>query len=208
MKLALAAAVVFAMAGTAFAAPKYTTKYTYYSINGQSAGDLYDAMLRRGPHVNGAKAYASTAATSRQEGKLLQGKSCKVVDYRFVIDFTIRLPKLTSERALTGVTKARWQAFSGFLRKHEETHRSIWLECARDLEAQVRSIRATDCKTADRQVDKLWDSIRASCNRRHDAFDTAEQRRLAKHPFVKLVIANAQSATKAVASPRKKRKKA
>lgn len=210
MKLGLAAAMVFVLAGAAEAAPKYTTKYTYYTINGNSAADLYKAMLRRGPHVNGAKAYASTAATSKQEGKLLQGKSCKIVDYRFTINFTINLPKLNSERALTGATRARWQAFAGFLKSHEETHRSIWLDCARELEGKVRAIRAGDCKTADRAADKIWDSIRASCNRRHDAFDAAEQRRLVKHPFVRLVVATSASAsaTKTASLRKKSRKRA
>lgn len=208
MKLGLAALVVLSTAAAAQAAPQYTTKYTYYTINGDSAGELYNAMLRRGPHVNGAKAYASTSATSKQEGKLLPGKSCKIVDYKFSINFTIKLPKLKSEGELKGATRTRWQAFSGFLKKHEETHRSIWLDCARDLERQVRSIRAGDCGAADRQAEKLWDKIRVQCNRRHDAFDAAEQKRLVKHPFVRLVIANATSGTRGAPSGKKKRKRA
>jgi len=48
----------------ASAKPVYTTKYSYYSIGGDTAAEIYNAMISRGPHVNGAKAYASTSATS------------------------------------------------------------------------------------------------------------------------------------------------
>ena len=72
----------------------------------------------------------------------------------------------------------------------------------------MRAIRAGDCKTADRAADRIWDSIRTSCNRRHDAFDAAEQRRLVKHPFVRLVVATSASATKTASLRKKSRKRA
>jgi predicted secreted Zn-dependent protease len=39
---------------------KPITNYTHYLIAGESAESLYRSMLRRGPHVGGGKAYAST----------------------------------------------------------------------------------------------------------------------------------------------------
>ena len=72
----------------------------------------------------------------------------------------------------------------------------------RDLERQVKSIRAKTCGAADKEAEKIWDKIRASCNRRHEAFDAAEQKRLVKHPFVKLVIANGGLSTQAAAIPK------
>ncbi len=172
----------------ASAKPVYTTKYTYYSIGGDTAAEIYNAMIRRGPHVNGARAYASTSATSSQEGKLAQGQICSVQDYRLKIDFVIRLPRIKNEKLLTGATRARWQQFSQFLKKHEETHRSIWLDCARDLEVQVKAISVADCGAADTKAAKLWEQMRKSCARKHDAFDDAEQKRLVRHPFVRQVL--------------------
>jgi predicted secreted Zn-dependent protease len=206
--LAGAAFVVFlfAAAGSSDAAPRSKTQYTYYTIKGQSAQEVYNAMISRGPHVNGAKAYASTSATSSQEGKLLPGKQCRVTDYRFNIDFVIRLPKLTTEKRLKAETRKRWQAFSDFLRKHEERHREIWLGCAEELEQKVRNIRADDCDEVDQQAADLWETIRAQCNLKHDAFDATEQKRLASHPFVKLVIRQAEASSKAAAIPSGKKK--
>ncbi len=205
---ALAAAVLSCGISNAVAQPSQTTKYVYYTISGDSASKVYNAMIRRGPHVNGAKAYASTAATSSQQGKLSQGKACEIQDYRLKIDFVIRLPKVSNPKALTGAAGSRWQQFSQFLKKHEETHRSIWLECAAQLEKDVRAINAPDCSVADAKATKLWAQMRQSCSRRHDAFDAAEQKKVLKHPFVKMVMSQQGShvAAAAVAVKRKKKK--
>lgn len=170
------------------AKPVASTKYKYYSISGNSPGDIYLAMIRRGPDVNGVNAYASTSATSSQTGKLVQGQSCKVDGYSFRIDFTINLPKLRNEAALSGSTKRDWGSFKSFLIRHEENHRSIWLGCASQLEAQVKRLHAKDCNSIDKQAAKLWNKMRSSCDRKHKAFDAAEQRRLLSQPFVRLVL--------------------
>lgn len=187
MTVLLAAAAVAGLSADASAKPAQTTKYTYYSVAGDSAVEIYDAMIRKGPRVNGAKAYASTSATTTQDGKLLQTTSCKIQDYKLKIDFVIRLPKIRNEKLLPAADRNRWKQFSAFLRKHEETHREIWLGCASDLERQVKAIRAKTCAEADRKAAQLWDRMRAACNKKHNAFDAAEQRKLMKHPFVQLV---------------------
>lgn len=187
------------------ARPQATTKYVYYPISGDSAVDLYNAMIRRGPHVNGSKAYAATSAASSQQGVLEPGKSCRVKNYRFKIDFTIRLPKFSNESSLPPVTRARWQEFSAFLRKHEETHRSIWMQCGEELETKIAALKAKNCDAADKMAAALWDQMRASCSKRHEAFDAAEQKVLMKHPFVKLVLRSAVKTNHAIAVRKKKR---
>lgn len=181
------------LAGTAMAAakPVQTTKYTYYSVSGDSAVEIYNAMIRRGPKVNGAKAYAATTATTTQDGKLLQASSCQIQDYRLKLDFVIKLPKIKNEKVLPASDRKRWQQFSEFLKKHEETHRTIWMGCAADLERQVKSIKARNCSDADAKATQLWEKVRAACNKKHVAFDAAEQKKLMKHPFVQLVYKRA-----------------
>jgi predicted secreted Zn-dependent protease len=181
------ALLALAPAGQAGAKPAQTTKYVYYTVTGDSAVEIYDAMISRGPRVNGAKAYAATSAITTQDGKLLQASSCQVRDYRLKLDFVIRLPRVSNEAVLSGAERRRWQQFSTFLKAHEEHHRAIWLGCAADLERQVRAIRVKSCADADRQASRLWDKMRAACNRKHEAFDAAEQRKVMRHPFVQLV---------------------
>lgn len=192
---------LLALLAGAEAKPVQTTKYTYYSIGGASATAIYTNMLRRGPHVNGQKAYAATSATTSQDGKLLQAKNCVVQDYRLKIDFVIRLPQIKNESALPSSDRTRWRQFSQFLKKHEETHRSIWLACAQDLESKARAIVAASCAEADNQAAKLWDQMRRTCSRKHDAFDAAEQKRLMQQPFVKHVMRKKGSLAHAVKAP-------
>ena len=120
-------AAAICWAGVASAKPSQTTKYTYYTIGGDTAVEIYNSMMKKGPKVNGAKAYAATSATTTQDGKLLQGSSCQVEDYRLKLDFVIKLPKIKNEKVLPAADRKRWQQFSGFLKTHEETHRKIWL---------------------------------------------------------------------------------
>jgi predicted secreted Zn-dependent protease len=193
----LSLAVLAVLASEAWAKPFEKTRYKFYPITGNTPGEIYTAMIRRGPDVNGVNAYASTSATSAQSGRMvLQGKSCHVDGYKFSIDFIINLPKLKNETALTGNTAAKWSQFKSFLKTHEETHRSIWMGCARTLETQVKSLRSGDCKSLDRQAGQLWKKMRSSCDRQHAAFDAAEQRRLLKHPFVRLVLNQRYSSSK------------
>jgi predicted secreted Zn-dependent protease len=190
-------AAMTVLAGQAAAAPTQKTKYKYYSVTGDTAPEIYRAMIRRGPDVNGVNAYASTSATSSQNGKLIaQGKSCRVADYQFNIDFTINLPKLKNEAALSGATAAKWSQFKSFLKTHEETHRSIWMGCAKTLESQVKALRTTDCKALDKQAANLWKKMRSVCDKKHAAFDAAEQKKLLKHPFVRQVMSPRVAATK------------
>jgi predicted secreted Zn-dependent protease len=195
----LSLAVVAAMSAPISAKPVQKTNYKYYTINGDTPREIYNSMIRRGPDVNGVNAYASTSATSSQDGKLIQkGNACRVDTYTFNIDFTINLPKLKNEKALTGQTSAKWDEFKSFLKTHEEKHRSIWLGCAQSLEAEVKALRGKTWKDLDSQAAKLWKKMRKSCDKQHAAFDAAEQRRLVKHPFVKLVLKQRLTSTKAL----------
>jgi predicted secreted Zn-dependent protease len=190
--------------GPALSKPKQTTKYVYYAISGNTPAAIYSALVSRGPRVGGIKAYASTTAVSSQTGKMLQGKSCQMQDYSFNIDFTIKLPKLKNENALQGGMKTQWRNFSQFLRTHEETHRSIWLSCGAALEAKIRAIKAKSCDDFNAKTVKLWDQIRASCAKKQDAFDVAEQRRLVRQPFMVMAHSRKAKSSLGLKVPKKK----
>lgn len=196
----LGVAMAIALALPASAGPAQSTSYSFYKISGKSAAAIYAAMISNGPRVRGAEAYAATTAETTQTGKLVQGSMCQVQNYRLKLDFVIRLPKLTGESAMAAGDRNRWRQFVAFLKRHEETHRSIWLDCAVRLERQVKALRIADCGAADRQAAKLWSATRAQCSARHDAFDAAEQKRIIRQPFVINALSNRSSATAAAAA--------
>jgi predicted secreted Zn-dependent protease len=198
--LALSAACACAVTGTANSKPAQTTTYSYYAITGNTAVEIYNAMLKKGPRVDGARAYAATSATTKQDGKLIQAKSCQISNYRLKLDFIIKLPKIRNESVLPASDRKRWHTFQAFLKTHEETHRTIWLGCASELERKVKAIKASSCKDADRKATQLWTTIRAACNAKHNAFDTAEQKRLMQHPFVRHIYGRKSTDTAAAAA--------
>lgn len=191
-------------AQTANSTPKQTTKYIYYSITGDTPASIYTTLIKRGPRVGGVKAYASTTAVSSQTGLVSPGKFCSLKDYTFKIDFTINLPKLKNEAALDGTTRREWSKFSRFLRTHEETHRKIWLACGADLESKVLALKAKSCTELNAKSIALWNQTRASCTKKQNAFDVAEQARLLRHPFVKLVLSRGSKTQSALAVIKKK----
>jgi predicted secreted Zn-dependent protease len=186
--LAIASAITLGFASIAAdAKPLASTQYQYYSVNGNSALEVYKSMLARGPRVNGAKAYAATLAQASQ-GFLIQGQSCRARDFRFKIDFLIKLPRMSNEQRLPPLVRAKWQQFSAFVKKHEETHRAIWMGCVREFESRIASLRPADCESIDADAARLWQKINLACDRKHQAFDAAQQKLLVRHPFVRLVL--------------------
>ena len=71
---------------------------------------------------------------------------------------------MDSERSLPPLIRSKWQQFSEFLKKHEETHRAIWMGCAKEFELQVSSLRSGDCGSAQVKAAQLWGKIRRACD--------------------------------------------
>ena len=94
--IVIAVALLAGGSPAALAKPKSTTQYKYYPVSGDSAVELYIAMMKRGPHVNGDQAYASTTATQTLDGRFVRASSCRLHDINLSFQFTIRLPKLQS----------------------------------------------------------------------------------------------------------------
>lgn len=188
LPLIAASTVLLCLASAADARPP-VTKYKYYTIGGKTIESLYKEMIRRGPHVGGGKAYASTKMDPQVEALTASdGNSCHIASFAINMTFTINLPKLQD----SGVDPAVRKSFNNFLlfaKKHEERHRSIWLGCASEAEAQVRSIKAATCEQAEAKGLEIVQKMARVCDRRHAAFDSSEQKKLAKHPFIRAVMA-------------------
>lgn len=193
------------LAGVAEAKPPISTKYSYYSIAGNSAPEIYRAMVQRGPRVEGVKAYATTTAVSSQSGRLLQGQNCSLEGYSVNIDFTIKLPRLKNETALRGPAQSQWRSFSAFLKAHEEQHRAIWMGCRTEMQSKVASLQVKSCSDLNAQTARLWQQVSQACSKKHERLDANDQAKLLRHPFVKTVMAGSTPTPQAVAIPDKKR---
>lgn len=181
-------AAVFTAIGFSSAAAEPVTKYVHYPVTGTSIGELYAAMLRRGPHVGRGRAFASV----RMDPKISSttratGGSCQIDSFTFDMTFTIQLPELVQPSSVEPLSRASFNEFYQFAKKHEETHRTIWITCAEKAEALVVKTEAKSCPAAETQSLKIVEGVARNCDARHTAFDIAEQVRLASHPFMKEV---------------------
>jgi predicted secreted Zn-dependent protease len=168
---------------------KPITNYTHYLIAGESAEGLYKAMLRKGPHVGGGKAYASTRMEPQVSANTIQGKDgCHIENFKVNMTFTIRLPQLRKSAGIDPALKKSFSRFYEFAKRHEETHRSIWLKCAAEAESRVNRVKARTCAEAEAQGLNIVEQVAQRCDARHIAFDAAEQERLVAHPFIKQVL--------------------
>ena len=169
-----------------------TTAYTYYAVSGRTPGEIYAALLRRGPTVQGTKALAVTTADAVERHTMLQTTSaCQIVDYRVTFRFVVNLPSIPNEYVLPPQDRQLWQQFSIFLKTHELHHIKLWISCAANLEAQIRALHVSTCEDLSRRADDLWKSMRASCSQNQADFDTEQRTELLQQPFMRKVISGA-----------------
>ncbi len=179
---------IVAMGSTAvLAAPKNSTRYVHYSVDGKSAPEILKSLHKQGPVVRGLTAYATTYAEYSQTGDMIKtAKSCKVRTFGYNMAFTIKLPKHRNEKSLTGKTLVAWSGFTKFVKAHEEIHRQIWLNCAKDHARTVATLSGKSCDAVEAKAESIWRKNRAACDKRHVAFDESERKVLARQSLIRL----------------------
>lgn len=185
-RLALVAVTALAVLapGAARSAPAFTTKYSYYVVSGGSATSIFASLLRHSLRVNGRTHHAITEISISRPKVIRSARGCSVNG--LPVRFLIRLPKLGNEASLSAKDRRLWQQFSTFVRRHEERHRTIWMGCARSIEA---NLQAKSCGEIQRTMQRVIDQAKAACRKKDAAFDAAEQNRLNNHPFIKSALA-------------------
>jgi predicted secreted Zn-dependent protease len=188
--LRLSSVVLFWMLPILFSANAYAsdTEYTYYLIAGKSADDLHFSMSQKGPQIYGGRAYASATVEPKVTLRTRQqGGTCRIADFKIHMKFTIRLPKLKKSANLSSEVRKSFQQFYQSAKQHEETHRAIWQDCARETEGLAREVRAGSCSDSEEMAYEIYHQIGQECHERQMAFEATEYERLSQHPFIKLL---------------------
>ena len=184
---AILATLMFCLGSQAGAQP--ATNYVHYLVAGTSAQGLFESMLNNGPRVGGGKAYASTRMDPNLSASTAtSGGQCRVASFKMNMTFTIRLPKLDEARKIEPALRSSFERFYAFARRHEETHRRIWLECAAEAETMATGVVAASCTEAEARSLKIVEEVSRRCDRRHAEFDAGEQKQLSKHPFLRQAL--------------------
>jgi predicted secreted Zn-dependent protease len=187
--LAVGAVIMITAPGpeSAQSAPAFTTKYSYYGVSGGSTTGIFASLLKRLRRVNGRRHHAFTSINISKPKIVRSAKGCSVGGLS--VSFLILLPRLDNEASLSANDRRLWRQFSTFVRKHEETHRAIWMGCVRTIEARAAGLRGRSCGEIERKAQSIVEQTKASCRKKDAAFDAAEQRRLDNHPFMKAALA-------------------
>ena len=166
------------------AQPSSSTNYIYYSVSGQSLDEIYGSMVRKGPSSNGIKGFAVTTASP---GKKMSVASCKKTgSYNFDVKFVIHLPRPANLARLAESEARSLKQFIGFVKGHEEQHRSIWMSSVSKYDNLLAKSGLRDCTALHNKAMALWSQMVKDSQPRQDAFDRSERRRLESQLFIRL----------------------
>lgn len=183
--LRLAAAVLSGISGSGLAsAQPGGTSFLYYNVNGASPFQIYQSILSRGPRAGDALSIATTTARTRKQIALSNSGGCGFSRFHMQVSFVTRLPRLASTAGLNGGDLQKWQSFMGFVQRHEQQHRTIWMRCYGTLEQRLQHTRAGDCGALTRQADAQIQAAAANCAKAHVAFDAQQRGELMRQPFM------------------------
>jgi predicted secreted Zn-dependent protease len=192
---ARSAFVVFAATGSvlsgiqsAQAQPPTVTKIKYYTVNATTAESLDQQMIARGPVHGPGRAYANIVARPDYSGQLVQGQTCRLENFTVTAEFTMTLPKLGGAK-LSRDLATRWESFQGFVRRHEEGHRTIWIETMQKAQTRISGLSAPTCPHLQAQIDGVFQEEWRAGERRQDAYDVADQQKLVRHPLLQAASA-------------------
>lgn len=167
----------------------HTTHYSSYNVNGRDPAEIYRAILKRGPDLNGNRAIATTKAQAVQNHTLEQGpSSCRVTQFRLTFRFDVLLPRLVNATALTPQDQFLWRQFSDFLKAHELQHTRLWLRCGKELERQVMALRAPTCEDLQQKANMTWQRMKPACDKQQVNFDKQQRGVLASQLFMQRVL--------------------
>jgi predicted secreted Zn-dependent protease len=177
-------AAVLVMSGTALAGE--TSRTVPYAVTGRTAADVYAFIKTRAPRVAKNPTFAFTMIATKTEKRVAgQGASCRFSRFKTSAFYAFYIPRHAKPATLPEATRAKWQAFEDYLKRHEEGHREIWRTCFADYDAQTLQLSAADCTLLDQAREALFTGIKKACLQQDEAYDARFRKEVVKHPFVK-----------------------
>ncbi|MEO1748548.1 MAG: DUF922 domain-containing protein [Pseudomonadota bacterium] len=180
LEIAVLAMLAAAISGCVSTSPDVTT--SYYTISGQTSDELDRELRLRGPMQGHAIAVAAIrfnpVAVIQEEAP----DGCLFKTAKFRVEAKITLPRW-KERNQTRDRDLRraWDGLARYAKIHEDTHVKIAERFAKLLGEELEEIPAqNDCRTLDRAAKKVVERTRRAHTKAQNAFDAAEQRRLAR----------------------------
>jgi len=173
-------AIACVVAGTmlpALAEVRVTSETHSYRVPGSTAKSVAPYMLRHpyaGDH-GGAFAnirpHYSLSVSTKQVGDI-----CRADDIDLKIHFVVTLPEAVDLHRMSGKTRAAWNGFTAFARRHEAWHQASYVNCAKAFVAAAKRQKADACYAVSANVRKMFRQAKRDCEVKQLAFDRQQAR--------------------------------
>ena len=129
------------------AEPTININTSYYPVFGNNAFSIRQSIQQDGPvGQNGKQFHASTTWKVNWSYRWTESRSvCRLNQLKVNVDIDYLLPELKSLNELDETLQKRWKHYSEALFKHEQQHKEVGLEAARELEKRLLAIPQLPC---------------------------------------------------------------
>lgn len=188
LALWLAVPAAFSCAGNAAAELVHTTEYRTHAVRGTTPHAVLLYMNAHpiidpddGPaYANLTHDHALSLSTAREGGV------CRVSRLTFHWRFVLTVPKAVDLAAMDSRTRIMWNDFVAGLKRHEETHRAIFLRCgAKFVPAAERLTGVGNCASLERKVRRAIDQAYQACMAEQRVFEKRDRSRILGLAFIK-----------------------
>ena len=180
LKWAVFAALITMLTGCVSTSPQVTTNY--YLVSGQTSEELDNEIRRRGPMEGHAIAVAAIRFNPVAVIQEETADGCIFKTAKFQVEAEITLPRWKDRNQSEDRELRRaWDGLSRYAKIHEDTHVKIAERFGKLLGEELKVIPPQrDCRRLDRIAKKIVEVTLAAHNKAQNAFDAAEQKRLAR----------------------------
>lgn len=96
-------------------------------------------------------------------------KDKQITSVTMVLNPVIELPTWSGYSKATKEQQASWDKMVDALEAHERKHHDIQVDCADDLEKQIKAAKTLDAKS----LNKIISDQQKACQKKQDAYDTS-----------------------------------
>ena len=154
-----------------------STRIEPYRVGGTTAASLVSYMRNQPYHGSHGDAVANIEPSySLSIATKNAGGACKAGSVDLNVRFLLTLPQATNASGMSPATRGAWTNFVSFARRHEETHRGIYLQCASGFVAKAMRLTAGSCLSLQSNIRSLLETEKRACDRRQNAFDRGQYR--------------------------------
>ena len=165
-------------AGAAQAEIVSDVRYKTYTVRGQTAGEIWRDIGRKGPHQRHRGLYAQALSEIRYGWSVTYQRksgSCRVDDAEINVNVLITLPKWAGEKRGRARLRKAWQRYLAKVRRHEEKHKTIAFETAKVVDREFKKApQYRTCNALKFYLEKTTDRVLARERRRQDHFDKTD----------------------------------